>query len=729
MAEFVRQVRASGNSAPISFLILALMLFAVAGCGGASNPTNVSSISISPSAITVGINTQADFTATVTLANSTVSTNTAVTWQVNGTTGGNSTLGTIVASTTDADVGIYTAPAVVPTTTNGSSNGVTTNGQVAITAIITTSSSSSSSSSSTTITSNTAIATIGVGEGLAVAPTQATVPAGGNYQFTATLNSVTDTNAKWAVSSTAGGDIGSINTTTGLYTAPNAPPPGGQITITATDNTVQGTNGSAPTATATATIVFSDASLRGPFAFSYTGNDSSGFRAVAGRFVADGAGTIESGIEDIDSFGTHVASAVTIQSGTYQVGADGRTSATVNTSHGTEVWQFVLASTQHALLIRFDTSATGSGIIDQQNLNDLSNSLAVISGPYVFLASGGDAAFNPMGIAGRFSANGAGALSSSGTAFDQNDNGTPTSATLTGGSYSFDAVNSGTGRGLISISSSGSTSQLQFAFYVIDNTHIHIVETDQVDYLAGDIYAEPSASSYGNSILASAGYAFTAGGNSSAGAYASGGLFTADGNGNITGGAFDGNNAGTLNANASLGACTYSVAVTTGRIDLKLCPSGSNLEFASYPAVGNTFLMLEIDSTAVATGTAYLAQGSPVALSGHQALALTGQGIFHALPGSYQSDAEGEAVISGTVVSAGNLDINNYGTVYPADALSTTSTTFVAPASNNRGTATLAPTDPPATYSLAYYWVSPNFALVVGQDTTRVLTGVFVLQY
>ena len=66
-----------------------------------------------------------------------------------------------------------------------------------------------------------------------------TVPAGGTYQFSALLNSALDTNATWTVSLASGqcpgtipsGCIGSINSTTGLYSAPDAPPPGGKVTI------------------------------------------------------------------------------------------------------------------------------------------------------------------------------------------------------------------------------------------------------------------------------------------------------------------------------------------------------------------------------------------------------------------------------------------------------------------------------------------------------------------
>src|SRR5204863_7927744 len=60
-------------------------------------------VSVAPAAASVQTNGRQTFTATVTNT-----TNKAVTWQVNGITGGNTSVGTI--STT----GVYTAPATVP---------------------------------------------------------------------------------------------------------------------------------------------------------------------------------------------------------------------------------------------------------------------------------------------------------------------------------------------------------------------------------------------------------------------------------------------------------------------------------------------------------------------------------------------------------------------------------------------------------------------------------------
>jgi hypothetical protein len=69
------------------------------GSGGNSSGVN---INLSPSSATVVVGQSVAFQATVT-----GTTNTAVTWEVNGMTGGNSTVGTVTS-------GVYTAPATVP---------------------------------------------------------------------------------------------------------------------------------------------------------------------------------------------------------------------------------------------------------------------------------------------------------------------------------------------------------------------------------------------------------------------------------------------------------------------------------------------------------------------------------------------------------------------------------------------------------------------------------------
>jgi hypothetical protein len=724
------------SSLSASFLAFALIL-ALSACGGGGSSSGnplVKSISITPTAANVQINTTINLTAMVTLSTSTGSADTAVTWQVNGIAGGNASVGTILTSSADDQVGVYTAPSVTP---------VDNNHQVMITA--TAPQDPSNTTNTTIITSNTSIITVGVGQGLAVSPTTATVPAGGTFQFSALLNNVADSSATWTVTSTnanctTSACVGAINRITGLYTAPSNPPPGASITVTATDSTLT----PAITASATATIVFSDQSLSGPFAFSYTGSDQSGFLAAAGSFVADGNGHIVSGIEDIDSFSAAGPSQFQI-SGTYKVGPDGRGSILLNPGiSGAGTLQFALTTNQHAVVIRFDRSFTGSGSIDQQDLNDLST-ISTITGPYVFSGSGADRSFLPLGIAGKFSASGNGSLQGGTGVVDLNDNGAlkPDDKSLTV-SYSLDSTAPDTGRGEITLTSTATGPRL-FAFYIIDATHLYFVEIDGNGYLRGDIYSSAPGSSFSASSLTAGNYPFTAGGTSPTGAFALGGVFASGGNGNVSGGIFDSNNAGTVTSATALGTCTYTVDPATGRILLGLnlasgaCPAGasaSTAQFAAYQTaqassttVEPAVVMLEIDAAAVSTGSAYLQKATAQFTAGSFAMLLGGQGISHNEPASVQQDVEGQLNLSSSTVSSGNLDINNFNAVFQNDPISSTSSSILAPDSNGRGTAVLVTTNPNSSYNLAYYVIDANTALLLDTDSNHVLIGAIARQF
>ncbi|MFZ0522299.1 MAG: hypothetical protein WAL95_14840 [Candidatus Acidiferrales bacterium] len=730
-----------------SWLVLALTiagLASISACGGGSGNVQVTAVAITPTTASVPINTQTEFTAAVTLNNSTNNTTTTtVTWYVNGTAGGSAALGLIGASAQDALVGVYTAPAVVPTTTNG---------EVNITA--TTPQTPGSTTNSTLITSNTAVLTVGAGTGLSVSPSTAQVPAGGTQLFSAILNDVNDTAVTWSLSSTGTGNVGTIDST-GLYTAPPNPPAGNVITVTATSGSL--------TATATLSVVFSDHSLTGPYAFSYSGNDQSGFVAVAGSFQADGAGHIVSGVEDVDNFGTGPSTQVSI-SGTYVVGPDGRGTAKISVGSGSgagqgtvDTWQFVLTSFQHALLTRFDVKTTGSGTIDQQNLNGLTTSPAALSGPYVFAVSGGDKTFYPQGMAGKFVANGAGTISGSNAILDVNDSLKPGGVVTTGdrtlaGTYAMDPTFPGSGRGTITLTST-TTGSVQYAFYIVNtttaeqSTQMHVVEIDGNNYLGGDIYGGLTGASFTPASLMAGNYAFTVGGNSSTGAYAAGGVFASSGAGATSSGVLDSNNAGTVTADTTLGACTYAVDPTTGRIDLKLnlssgtCSGGASSttqEFAAYQTAQGAAVMVELDDTALTTGAAYLQTAMlTIASTDHFSFRLAGQGIFHNAPASYQQNVSGEVswgtgcAASSGISCGGTIDISSYSAVNAGDPVNA-ATTVVSTApdtTTGRGEVVIAGMNPNVTYNTTIYLIDDNNALLFDSDTGRILIGNVGLQY
>jgi hypothetical protein len=109
-------------------LCLSAMLSA---CGEGNNNNNTPMVTVSPATANVAEGSILQFSDTVIN-----SSNTAVTWAVNGIAGGNATAGTI------SSTGLYTAPAIIPsppsvtvTATLQANTGVSGNAVVTITAV------------------------------------------------------------------------------------------------------------------------------------------------------------------------------------------------------------------------------------------------------------------------------------------------------------------------------------------------------------------------------------------------------------------------------------------------------------------------------------------------------------------------------------------------------------------------------------------------------------------
>jgi len=173
--------------------------------GSAIVTVTVVGISVTPTSVTTQKGTTQQFTASVT-----GTTNTAVTWQVNGVTGGNSTVGTVSTS------GLYTAPATVPSPAT-----------VTLTAI---SQADTSKSASASVTISATAPPVGI----SISPTSASVKASHLQQFTATVTNTTNTAVTWQVNGISGGNstVGTINAS-GLYSAPSTVPSPATVTVKA----------------------------------------------------------------------------------------------------------------------------------------------------------------------------------------------------------------------------------------------------------------------------------------------------------------------------------------------------------------------------------------------------------------------------------------------------------------------------------------------------------------
>jgi len=529
---------------------------------------------------------------------------------------------------------------------------------------------------------------------VSVSPSSQTVPGGGTQQFTATVQNTSNQAVTWQVNGVAGGNstVGTISGS-GLFTAPALPPAGGSATVTAVSQADSSKSGSA-----SVTIVFSNASVNGRNAFSFSGIDSAGEFFIAGSFQADGNGNITSGVEDLNH-GTGVFTSVPF-TGSYSVGADGRGSATITSSLGSSAFRFVLGRTGGAAIIAFD-SDHGTGGVQKQDTSAFSSS--AIAGNWSFSQSGIGSFGEPTADAGRFTLDAAGTVSAG--VEDFNDAGVVSSNVAFTGSTS--GISS-SGRGTATFTGALGTSQL--AFYVVSANEAVFVSLDFPSGFLGSTAKHQSASFSLSSLNGN--YAFLLAGASTLGAVVDAGRFTADGNGNLSSGVLDENDTGVVLQNQSFTG-TYSLAAN-GRGTATVTSAAGSSSFAFDMVSQDGAFLVETDATAVTLGTALSQKGSPFStssISGSFGFFLTGATV------SGLTDIVGKLTANGSGGFTGTEDTNIGSTLTTATSITGT----YSIGSNGRGTATI--TVSGTTSNFAFYVVDSSGVLIVGVDPNELLAG------
>lgn len=701
----------------ITLLALAAVgMFTLSACssggGGGSHPT-INDLVVVPGSSSVPVSQTAQFSAFLNGAS------TSATWSAS-------------AGTVD-NTGLFTAPtapaSVTITATSGSNTGTTTVNVVAA-------------------------------QTLVVNPAALTIPAGGLQSFTATPSA----GVTWTVNGVAFGDcitapVGSVQQCHGVidgngnYTAPLSPPTGGSVTIGAAAGGNSGTSA--------ATVLYSSASLTtttlgtGQYAVAFTGIDfSQGFPwDVAGSIQTTGSpssatGSITGGEMDLNTgeFGT--ALAVQVTGGSFQVGAlDGRTSmlltlsSTNNTVATSLTLQATLATNQHALLIDFDSSDTGSGTLDAQNITSFATGL---NGRFAYSYFGLDTNLNPVTVAGTFLA--------SNNSIPVNNPNSPVNAQdltyvpLTNNVFTVvtnDITVSGLystpdsfGRGTITMNSTP-LSTLNFAYYMIDQTHLKLIEIDpgQTYILYGEAYSSPLATT-----PLTGGIALTFGGAANNAPYAGGAVFSITGATLGNGGALDINNSGGNGAqsNSTIVSGNYANVLSQGnvpaRYTLSLTTSKGTTLFAAYTFVtaANTGAeLVEIDTNNNVDGASGIAyqRGGVSTVQGSFALNLSGVGSSKS-QAAFEQDITGQlGLVNNSTALTGTLDVNNGG---PVPGLVVNSNSMLnTVAANGRGTAQVnsSSNGVTANFSLVYYQVDSNTELLLDIDNSRVANGTLIRQF
>ena len=524
---------------------------------------------------------------------------------------------------------------------------------------------------------------------VSVSPSFALVPASATQQFTAN-QAVT-----WQVDNVTGGNstVGTISTS-GLYTAPTLPPASASVTIRAVSQADSSKSGSA-----SVTVDFSNASINGRYAFVFTGRDSAGEFFIAGSFQADGSGNLTNGVEDLNH-GTEVFPNLPF-SGTYSVGPDGRGSAIATSSRGTSTFRLVLDGSGGGAIIAFD-STHGSGTLQKQDSSAFSSTAIAANWSFSFA---GISSAGPAAVAGRFTLDAAGSVSAG--AEDFNDSAAVRSNVPFTGTASGVSSN---GRGTASFTSRLGTSQ--FALYVVSANKVVFVSLDFLPALHGSAEKQQSDSFSLSSLSGS--YVFLLAGASSLGTVVDVGRFVSDGNGNLSSGVLDENDAGAVFQNQSFSG-TYLLAAN-GRGTTTRTSAVGSASFAFYMVSTYRAFFVQTDVGGNVTTGSMLAQtDSPFSnssLSGSYAFFMTG------------ATTVGLTNIAGVLSSTGSgrlfdgIEDVNEGTTQTT-GISFTGTYSVASNGRVQATITVAGT----TSNFVFYITDNPTPFFIGIDPGEVLFG------
>jgi len=465
---------------------------------------------------------------------------------------------------------------------------------------------------------------------------------------------------------------------------------------------------------------FTNSSLNGTYTFSISGANGNGLFAMAGSFVACGCsqGSITSGTIDIvDPTGAQPQIPL-LTSSVYSISADGRgtaqlffnTAAILNYEMDVD---FVLTSSSHGLIIRYDQNGTGSGTIDLQDPSLSQSQLA--SQFYAFSVSGGDFSNRSLASVGEFQLDSTGAITA-GTGFaDFNYNAVPYSETALTGSL---VVGSGITPGTATLNApTFSASPLVFDVYAVDSTHLKLIESDGISILVGDALISPTnAFPSGNLAFNMAG-PDTGGNLMVMGGIMASNISTGASTGIISSGFEDVNDNGlvdngTNTVNNFSGTLTESPS-GSGRWVVTLANFIGGATFVAYPFNGG-LVMLEADTglnAGVSGGSALVQQ------SGLTDLAASGYGLnvsgadLNVVPATEADEIAEFKASSGNLT--GTIDINDGGSLA---TVGLTGTYGASPVGSFTGTG--AATLQAGFAGMFYYLVDDSTALFISTDST-----------
>ncbi len=465
---------------------------------------------------------------------------------------------------------------------------------------------------------------------------------------------------------------------------------------------------------------FTNANFSGTYVFSFSGEDFTATNAASNTIFFAAAGTITatpgSGSTNgtmtatIDLNDPELAAALGLTSnvqtglsasGNYAITADGRGSGTLSVTIGSTSYpigiDFVMTSTNHGLITRFDSNGTGSGTVDTQTSGVAQTAL---EGSYSFALSGVDTSLNPLGSIGSVTLSSSGAVQSGIQDFNDNGNSTNLTSLQIETSSGIFVPASGSGAGTATLTTgNGLFPSLNFDVWIIDSTHLKLIETDGTAVLAGDAYVSTGQSFPSGNLV------FTmSGDDSEGGPLVTGAVLAASGGSITTGvenwndavvGAGNGSPAGNYATSGARSALTLTGFYNGGWNQADESNTGT-YTFAAYPfsygTGGAGVVLLEVDAGTggISAGTAFLQSTTSFGTSAQgYGLNLTGAAVVENDEGE-ESSEEVDMIAEFTATSSSDVtglyDVNNSGALISDYNLNTGSNASYSVSSNGQGT-------------------------------------------
>jgi hypothetical protein len=497
-------------------------------------------------------------------------------------------------------------------------------------------------------------------------------------------------------------------------------------------------------------VGFSNASLKGQYAFSMSGVDLTGaYLARTGSFIADGNGNITGGLEDVVSLGSSGgASLVSFTAGTYQIQSNGRGLVAFQTSAGGVLTlNMSMASVSHGFLVQTadnnaDLTGTSSGSFNLATTTEFANT--TLNGKYVFDFSGvslGVTTAAPISIIGQFGADGAGNVT--GGLQDTNDGNVaaPSGPTaISPGTFALDTTTNGSGFGRGTMAFGGRS----FAFYIVDNTRIKVIEEDLLGGSSGDAVLQANTIPTANSAFTGS-FTYLVGGAAvrvnvgSQGPDTRVARFTADGNGNITAISYDENDAGGYNhisQGTNISKATYAIDTAnagTGRGTFTFTDSSSGtFVYIFYASSATQFVLQDISAGLIADGSMLTQSPGPYTLAGsagNYSFNWSGVQLGSNTAVPFEEDFAGQYVLSSAssnnvtgVVDYVELGLNG-NNLFTGVGL-TGVLTIAGDGTNNNNLKILLAGSPTTTITFQAYFATPTTMFLLSSDSTRTTAGI-----